>query len=64
MLANKTGSIHLQVMCATHPTENVNYVFKGRQGALVAFGTKQWREGGPREGMLNSFCSLCCQLSV
>lgn len=64
MWANKTGSIHLQVMCTAHPAENVNYVFKGRQGALVAFGTKQWGEGRPREGMLNSFSDFSCQLSV
>lgn len=27
-----------------HPTESVNYVFKGRQGTLVAFGKNQLGE--------------------
>lgn len=49
-------------MCTAHPAENVNYVFKGRQGALAVFGSV-WRRS-PREEMLKSLTSLGCQLSV
>lgn len=59
--ANQTGSIYLQVMCTAHPAENVNYVFKGRQGALAVWLSV---EGSPREEMLKSLSSQGCQLSV
>lgn len=56
MRANKTGSIYLQVMCTAHPAENLNYVFKGRQGAPAALAQcgREMARGGNAKQPLQS----------
>lgn len=63
MWANKTGSIHLQVMCMPTPLRVWIMFLKGDREPWLLLAKISW-ERGPREGMLSTFSSLCCQFSV